>query len=161
MNNKELIEHFYQSFSEGNAEAMSDCYHEDVHFTDPAFGDLHGEEVGSMWKMLMRRSAIIPKIQFSNVQADDKKGSANWIAEYEFGTDRRQVINEISAQFEFADGKIIRHKDDFNFWKWSRQALGLPGWLLGWTPFMKKKIGLVVNKALTKFMEEESAKNNK
>jgi len=159
MTNKELIEQFYRSFSEGNAEAMGACYHADVHFTDPAFGDLHGDEARSMWKMLMQRSTEPAKIQVKNVQANEETGSADWLANYKFGPKKRPVENHVSAEFKFVDGKIIRHKDDFNFWKWSRQATGLPGWLLGWTPIMKKKVQSTVNTALEKFMAADAAQN--
>ncbi|MGB0347184.1 MAG: nuclear transport factor 2 family protein, partial [Balneolaceae bacterium] len=38
------------------------------------------------------------------------------------------------------DGLIINHQDDFDFWRWSTQALGFPGLILGWSPFLKKKV---------------------
>jgi hypothetical protein len=41
---------------------------------------------------------------------------------------QRPVVNRISAQFYFQDG-LIRHTDDFDIWKWSKQALGLTGYL--------------------------------
>jgi len=31
---------------------MTACYAPGAHFRDPAFGDLEGEEIGSMWRML-------------------------------------------------------------------------------------------------------------
>ena len=37
----------------------------------------------------------------------------------------------ISTAYEFKDGKIIKHTDKFDFYRWSRQALGLMGWVLG------------------------------
>ena len=50
------------------------------------------------------------------------------------------VINDIIAEFKIKDGKIIKHQDKFDFYKWSRQALGFPGLFLGWTPFLKNKV---------------------
>ena len=38
------------------------------------------------------------------------------------------------------DGKIIKHTDIFDLWEWSKQALGVSGYLLGWSGFMKNKI---------------------
>jgi hypothetical protein len=35
------------------------------------------------------------------------------------------VINIIQAHFHFQDGLIIKHTDDFDVWKWSKQALGI------------------------------------
>ena len=37
-------------------------------------------------------------------------------------------------------GKIVRHIDRFDFWRWSRMALGPAGLLLGWTPLLHKKV---------------------
>jgi len=40
----------------------------------------------------------------------------------------------------------------FDFWAWSRQALGLPGWLLGWTPWLRRKVRATAARNLAKFM---------
>src|ERR1700752_2857405 len=127
MDNAELIKKFYRSFANADAEGMVSCCHEEIQFQDPAFGILKKENAKNMWRMLMERSKGQIKITFDNVVADEMNGSANWIAEYNFGQTGRKVINVISAQFEFKDGKIIKHTDHFSMWKWSRQALGLPG----------------------------------
>ena len=64
---------------------------------------------------------------------------------------QRKVINEIESRFEFADGKIVRHRDHFDLWKWSRQALGLRGGLLGWAAFFQEKVRLQASRNLQKF----------
>jgi ketosteroid isomerase-like protein len=151
LSNHELIEKFYSSFSAGDAEGMAGCYSDDIHFNDPAFGDLHGKDAMNMWRMLLRNSKGDLKITFSDVRADEKSGSANWIAVYTFSKTGRKVINKITANFEFQDGKIIRHSDHFDLWKWSRQALGLTGYLLGWSAFMKKKINSQTKSLLEKY----------
>mgnify|MGYP000423281271 CR=1 FL=1 len=38
------------------------------------------------------------------------------------------------------DGLIIEHRDSFDFYRWSRQALGVPGLLLGWSSFLQNKV---------------------
>ena len=54
--------------------------------------------------------------------------SAHWEAHYLFSATGRKVLNRIDAEFEFDHaGLIVRHRDRFDFWAWSRQALGLPG----------------------------------
>jgi len=140
MDNSELIKNFYQSFANADAEGMVACYRDNIQFEDPAFGVLKGEDAKNMWRMLIARSKGQIKITFNTIQANEKTGSANWKAEYVFADTGRKVVNEISAQFEFDKGKIIKHTDNFDMWKWSRQALGFSGYLLGWTSFMRKKI---------------------
>jgi hypothetical protein len=39
-------------------------------------------------------------------------------------------------------------------WKWTKQAMGAPGYLLGWTPFFKNKIQATTNSRLDKFIEK-------
>lgn len=155
MNHKKLIETFYHSFAAGNAEEMTACYHENITFEDPAFGELKGEKAKAMWTMLLSKSDAAPNILFKNVSANDKTGSATWIATYKYGKQKRNVTNHVTAEFEFLDDKIIRHKDNFDLWKWSQQALGLSGYLLGWSGFMRNKIQATTNKLLEKYMAEK------
>jgi ketosteroid isomerase-like protein len=150
-NNASLIEAFYKSFAKGDAEGIVSCYASNVVFTDPAFGTLQGDDAKNMWRMLVANSKGQLKISFDHVKADDKTGSANWVAEYTFSQTGRKVINKISAVFEFENGKIIRHTDHFDLWKWSRQALGWKGYVLGWSPLMKNKIQKQANKLLAAY----------
>lgn len=138
--NQQLIEEFYAGFASGHADTMISCYHKDIRFQDPAFGVLHGQDVFDMWQMLIEKSKGNLKIEFSDVKADENSGSAKWIATYVFSKTNRKVINHIEANFEFKDGLIIKHTDDFDIWKWSRQALGFSGLIFGWTRFLQQKI---------------------
>ncbi|MCI0751446.1 MAG: hypothetical protein L0Y35_06375, partial [Flammeovirgaceae bacterium] len=71
-----------------------------------------------------------------------------------FSRTGRFVHNRIHAKFVFRDGKIIRHKDSFDFWRWASQALGPVGLLLGWTPMIKSKVRSTARGSLTKFMNQ-------
>ncbi|MEZ4722229.1 MAG: nuclear transport factor 2 family protein [Flavobacteriales bacterium] len=151
MNNKELINRFYMAFASEDAEAMAGCYADVAVFDDPAFGRLNNGRVRNMWRMLIKNSGGNLKITHSDVWADDWKGGAKWVAEYTFSKTGRKVVNRIDAQFEFKDGKIIHHVDHFDFWKWSRQALGLVGLLLGWTLFLQNKVRQQALASLNRF----------
>ncbi len=151
MNHKQLIEHFYTSFQNGDADGMSSCYHPEVIFSDPAFGELHGDSVSDMWRMLIERSSGNLTITFHDVKTEDSYGSAKWEAKYPFSKSQRPVHNKIEAQFKFKDGKIIEHRDYFDFWKWSSMALGWPGKLLGFTPFLRNKVRTQSRELLKKY----------
>jgi limonene-1,2-epoxide hydrolase len=138
--NEQIIHKFYTAFANADAKTMCECYHPSIQFQDPAFGILNGNDACQMWKMLIERSKGNLKIEFSDIIADDHTGTAKWIATYDFSKTNRTVVNVIQAQFKFKDGLIIRHTDNFDIWKWSKQALGLKGLLLGWTGFMQKQI---------------------
>ncbi len=148
MNNSELLNHFYTSFSQGNVEAMISCYDDAIVFTDPAFGTLRGNDAKNMWRMLIHRSKGNLKITYDNVKADENTGSAHWIAEYTYGQTGRKVVNKISARFEFRNGMIIKHTDHFNLWRWTQQAIGWKGYLMGWTPYIQSKIRQQTNQLL-------------
>lgn len=138
--NENTIIKFYSAFAKADAATMCECYHENIQFRDPAFGLLKGKEVCEMWKMLIEKSKGNITIAFSKVEADDYLGSAQWIATYNFSKTNRKVVNLIQAKFHFQDGLIIKHTDEFDLWKWSKQAFGIVGFLLGWTGFFQKKI---------------------
>jgi len=50
------------------------------------------------------------------------------------------------------EGLIATQRDRFDFWAWSRQALGAPGLLLGWTPMLKNKVRAGAAKNLAAYM---------
>ena len=138
--NEQLIFKFYTAFAKADTKTMCECYHANIQFQDPAFGILKDNDVCKMWNMLIDKSKGNIKIEFSDVKADDYSGTAKWIATYNFSKTNRKVVNVIYAQFQFKDNLIIRHTDNFDLWKWSKQALGFKGLLLGWTGFMQKQI---------------------
>jgi ketosteroid isomerase-like protein len=151
---KELINKFYTAFSNSDFKEMASCYHQNIIFEDPAFGILNGESANKMWQMLIERSKGNIQITFSDVIADEFSGSAKWIATYNFTQTNRKVVNIIDAKFEFRDGLIIKHTDYFDLYKWSKQALGWKGFLLGWTNFMKNKIRKTAQKSLKIYMKK-------
>jgi ketosteroid isomerase-like protein len=147
--NRQLIERFYQAFAQRDAATMAACYRSDATFRDPAF-ELSGSDIGKMWKMLCSRGADL-RIEFANVAAEGERGSADWQAWYTFSATGRPVHNIIHADFRFSDGLIAEHVDTFDFWRWSRQSLGAPGWLLGWTPLLQGKVQAQAARALDRY----------
>lgn len=141
----ERIQRFYEAFRALDAESMRNAYAPDAAFGDEVFV-LHGrEEIGAMWQMLC--TAVLDKgradwkLEFGGIDCDDEVGIAHWEPTYRFSATGRMVHNIIEAQFEFdGNGLIRKHRDHFDFWRWSRQALGLPGVLLGWSPILRNKV---------------------
>jgi ketosteroid isomerase-like protein len=154
--NHALIETFYQAFNRGDHQTMADCYHPDISFHDPVFLNLEGPQVAQMWEMLCRQASSL-EVAVQDIAVDDKTGVATWTARYLFGKEKRQVVNHIKASFRFQDGKIIQHVDAFNFWRWSRMALGPLGSILGWHNSVKKKIREQALRNLTQFIESKKA----
>jgi len=136
---RELINRFYQAFQQRDAAAMGSCYHAEARFSDPAFPDLDVEGARAMWSMLCARAKDL-KLEYRDILASQAQGSAHWEAWYTFTATGRPVHNIIEARFEFRDGLILRHVDNFDFARWAGQALGFSGKLLGRTRFLQHKV---------------------
>jgi uncharacterized protein len=153
--NRETIERFYAALGECNGAAMTACYATDAHFRDPAFGDLHGADIGAMWRMLTSRATDL-KIELHEREADEDSGSAHWIARYTFSTGR-PVLNDIQASFRFDEnGLIADHVDEFDFRRWARQALGPTGNLVALLPPLRRKARARALDRLEAFKREET-----
>ena len=153
--NVALIESLYSAFARRDAVAMAACYAPDAHFSDPVF-DVRGAEVGAMWAMLCARGKDLA-LEWRDVHADGTRGSAHWEPRYTFSATGRPVHNVIDATFELRAGRIVRHVDAFDLWRWSRKALGAKGALLGWTPFVQKAIRAQARRGLDAWMRSRPA----
>ncbi len=153
MNNGDILNSFYSAFQRKDYRSMQASYHDEATFTDPVFGELNAMEVRAMWEMLLKASKDL-RIDFSNVEVTNDNGRCHWEAWYTFSKTGRPVHNRIDARFEFRDGKIYRHVDHFDFWRWSRQAIGMPGLLFGWSASLKNKVGDTARRSLEKFMSQ-------
>jgi len=153
--NVQLISNFYSSFQKLDAEGMNQCYSDDIVFFDPVFGLLEGEQVKAMWRMLCSKARDL-KISYGNItELDAEYYTCDWVAEYTFSKTGRHVINKIKAHMKIHEGKVIEHSDAFSLHKWSKQAMGFSGWLLGWNKFYQQKIKNSARKNLLRFIEAE------
>jgi hypothetical protein len=161
--NLATINRFYTAFAQLDAAAMATCYADDVQFQDEVF-TLNGKtQTVGMWTMLCTATAgnsaskAAWHLDFSGVKADASTGQAHWEANYLFSKTGRMVLNKIDARFSFNEsGLIVKHHDSFNFWAWSRQALGAPGLLIGWTPFLRAKVQATAKDGLQKFLAKKA-----
>ncbi len=152
--NEALIQKFYQSFQDKNLHAMLECYDENVEFFDPVFLHLKGKEVFAMWSMLIERGTDL-KVSYQNIRANEQGGSAEWTASYTFTKTNRLIKNRIKANFKIRNEKIVWHKDSFSLWKWAGMALGVSGYLLGFTSFIQDQIKNEAQTGLKLYMKRK------
>lgn len=153
--NRETIERLYAAFADCNGAAMTACYAPGAHFRDPAFGDLEGDDVGAMWRMLTGRAKDL-EIELREHDAGEDSGAAHWVARYTFSTGR-PVVNDVQASFRFTpEGLIADHVDEFDFRKWCKQALGGAGGLIAVIPPLRNKVRAKALGQLTTFKREET-----
>ena len=151
--NQQLITTFYTFFKNKDYKGMQECYADNATFSDAVFTNLNAAQVKAMWQMLISTAKDF-HIDFSDVSANDNTGKAHWDAYYTFSRTGNKVVNRIDAIFEIENGKIVKHTDNFSFYKWAKQALGTTGLLLGWTDVIKNKIQETAMQNLDKFMKK-------
>ena len=149
--NADLLRRYFNAFAACDGATMAACYAPDAHFDDELFA-LDGARVGSMWQMLTS-SARDFSLSFSGLAADASTGQARWEARYRFSRTGRAVINRVDSTFIFRDGLILRQRDTYDFWRWSRQALGASGLLLGWSGFLRAKVRAQAAAGLERFLQ--------
>ncbi|MBF8151079.1 nuclear transport factor 2 family protein [Winogradskyella sp. F6397] len=150
-----IIKTFYTALNNCDGPTMASCYHDAIVFEDPAFGILKGERAKAMWLMLCEsQNETNFNVEFSNVNANDNSGSAHWEAHYTFSKTGRKVHNKIDAKFEFKDGLIIKHTDEFDLHKWAKQALGIKGIFFGGMRFFKNKLQSQTNYMLDNYIKK-------
>jgi len=147
------IERFYAAFARLDGAAMQACYAESAQFDDEAFSLKGPQQIGGMWRMLCDTTQAKGLAHWKLDVSAVTDRSAHWEAHYLFSATGRLVHNKIDAAFGFnGNGLILTHRDRFDFWAWSRQALGAPGLLLGWSPFLRKKVRATAATNLQRFL---------
>jgi hypothetical protein len=156
---RETIERFYKAFAGLDAKTMAHCYAQDAMFHDEVF-DLRGRtHIGGMWAMLCANIKRQGRNDWKLQVRDITDRSAHWEATYRFSATGNLVHNVIDAEFEFdSNGLIKRHRDRFDFWRWSRQALGVRGWLLGWSGLLRRKVQRTATRRLAKHLEASAGR---
>jgi hypothetical protein len=151
-NSLTLANDFYNAFQNKDYWTMQQAYATNSSFEDPVFGELNAEQTKKMWKMLIKNGNDL-ELKYEILESDHHKVKVRWIAKYTFSRSKRLVINEIFSTLIFENEKIILHTDQFDFYKWARQAFGFSGLLLGWTKFFKNKTREGALISLNKFIE--------
>lgn len=134
---------------------MQACYADQAHFSDSAFVNLDNKEVKAMWEMLVKTGKDM-SLSFSNVRETESGGSADWTATYLFSRTGNHVVNHVHSEFVIENGLIVSQTDHFDFYKWSRQAFGFTGLLLGWTPYFKSKVQNTAKQSLHDYMKKNN-----
>ena len=136
----QTLERFFAALAERDIDAMAQCYAYGAHFEDPVF-ELQGHrEIMGMWSLLFERRSPLTDtwtLDFHSLHTLHNRGSARWEPTFLYRPTGRVVHNIVSSQFSFdEDGLITLQRDNFDFWRWARQAYGFVGLMMGWTPLL-------------------------
>jgi SnoaL-like domain len=145
-----VAQRFYDAFMVRDWYTMGLLYAEHATFSDPVFPLLNAKATRLMWRMLLSRAEDLG-LEVDILEDSPSRARVNWIAHYTFTATGRPVSNRISTEMQINLGKIVRQVDTFSMWRWSQQALGAKGLLLGWTPLVRNKVQQTAAASLTDF----------
>lgn len=135
-----IMEQFYDAFSRRNPADMNCFYTNNIYFSDPIFGLLDGDKVKEMWKFMCANTLELSLLHRNFSDRGDHYFTYEWVANYRFLPTGKKVLLKAKAYMKIENGEIIEHSDAYSFYKWVRQAYGIPGWLLGWSSVFKKRV---------------------
>ena len=134
---------------------MTACYAPGAHFRDPAFGDLEGDDIGAMWRMLTGRATDL-KIELHEHEAGEESGSRPLDRPLHLlhrPPRRQRHPGQLPLR---RDGRIADHVDDFDFRRWAKQALGAKGTLVALLPPLRAKARAQALGQLEAFKRDET-----
>ncbi len=156
MHSRRIVD-FYAAFKRLDPAAMQAAYAPEARFSTPLFQLQGAEQIGALWAMLCdaidRRSLDQWRLEVSEVEATAQRGRARWQPHWRIRASGCVVQGVTDAAFSFdSRGRILSHDECFSFWHWSRQALGLRGVLLGWTPLWRDHVGAWARQSLHDYL---------
>lgn len=148
--NKQLLINFFTAIQNNNVDALSDCYHDELHYSDDILDDLYGDDARAMlnWFVSTREQARM--LGFRILDVTDRRGRARWEIEYRSARSGRLINREIESEFQFEDGKIIYHHDYFDWGRWARRTFGPYGTHVSWAP-TRDRVRRKVRKAIDEY----------
>jgi len=114
---------FYKSLKAQDFAGIKAAVSPKLQFSDPAFPDLEGKKALAMWKFISEGDIRALNFRIHDVVGDTVYGS--WEADYVLNG--RPIHNEIRSKITTKGGKIVAHRDLYDFDAWAKQAL--PGFV--------------------------------
>jgi SnoaL-like domain len=147
-----VAERFYEAFMVRDFYTMGLLYASHASFSDPVFPRLTAQGARLMWQMLLSEAEDL-EIDVKILEDTPDRARVDWTARYTFTPTKRVVVNRVHTEMVIAAGKIVQQVDSFSLWRWSGQALGWKGWLLGFTPIVQDKVRGQAARSLKEFAQ--------
>lgn len=145
-------ERLFCALQGGDADALIRFYEPDADFYHPLLGRLRGAQIGSAWRSFL---ALTPDfgITFRIEQVGPGAAEVSWRQTYRFHLTARPIVITGTSQFllrrQGAEVLIAQQIDRCDRRLWSRQALGLKGFVLsflpGWRTFVENELRLTLD----------------
>ncbi|KAH8923203.1 hypothetical protein BT69DRAFT_1262631 [Atractiella rhizophila] len=157
---QKTIEKYQSSHASLDWEGMSSCLSPTYTFSDPAFPDLDERMSKGMWCMFLENRETNKMVVKCGPAT--KTGENTW--EYDYSVDyvlnSRPILNHMHATLTLSPSTnlITKQVDHFDFYAWARQALGVSGYLLGWTEMVKGQVRTRAKGRLEGFLKKKEAR---
>lgn len=136
----------FDALARCDAEAMAACYHPDAAYRSPVFGRIDRDRIGDMWRMVVTWSPRTTAIEHRD------HDRVSWTIEERFGPTDRLVRVRVRSRLRVVDGLVFRHQDSFSFTRWAWQALGPATVLVSGLPVFRKRVVVLANAQLDRFV---------
>ncbi|KAG8804898.1 hypothetical protein FRC17_005845 [Serendipita sp. 399] len=157
---EQLVERYLAAYKAYDLAAMDACTDPEFTFSDPAFPSLNSKQAKGMFSMFVNnREKNKMELEYKDIKKglNDLTYTATYTVRYIFNG--RPVTNVIDTTLTISpqSNLLLSQVDTFPFHAWARQALGLPGLLLGWTGFLQSQVQNNAAQTLEKYMKKTEA----
>ncbi|KAG8751620.1 hypothetical protein FRC14_007723 [Serendipita sp. 396] len=176
---EQLVEKYLAAYKAYDLAAMDACTDPEFTFSDPAFPSLNckyeprsswpighpnfvsvAKQAKGMFSMFVNnREKNKMELEYKDIKKgiNDLTYTATYTVRYIFTG--RPVTNVIQSTFTISptSNLLLSQVDAFPFYTWAKQALGLPGLLLGWTGYLQSQVQHNAGQSLEKYMKKAEA----
>ncbi|KAG8793616.1 hypothetical protein FRC16_010881 [Serendipita sp. 398] len=157
---EQLVEKYLAAYKAYDLAAMDACTDPEFTFSDPAFPSLNSKQAKGMFSMFVNnREKNKMELEYKDIKKgiNDLTYTATYTVRYIFTG--RPVTNVIQSTFTISptSNLLLSQVDAFPFYTWAKQALGLPGLLLGWTGYLQSQVQHNAGQSLEKYMKKAEA----
>jgi len=125
-----LLLKFFKAVQTQDVKAIGECYHNDIEYYEPAYGKMTGPRALGYWSFFFSQVKEM-QCEYDGLKINGDKGTLHIEEWYTWSATGHAVHNLVDCEFDFKDGKIFRHIDNYNLNAWAFQSLGAK--YLGWT----------------------------
>ena len=137
-NQTHIVEQFYAALNAKDLLTLRSLYHPKAEYNDEIFS-LNYKEILALWY-----SSMQPEMELvAEVHSIDQQKESivtHWTISYTIASINKRITLDEVGRFEFQDGLIIRHTDEYSFYRWCAQAFGVAGMLASWSKWLRKKV---------------------
>jgi hypothetical protein len=137
------VEQLFKAAQARDPDAILLAYAEEALIDHPLLGSLSRADYAAALTAFLQETPDY-ELTFQINHAGIDHAEAEWTLSYVFHATGRSIVTKGETAFRLSGLRIIHQRDDFDRRDWSRQALGLSGFVLsfvpGWRAFLEREL---------------------